>query len=63
MDRTPFRPDRYSPGAQGLTMSLTIFIDDTCPRCRKPVKLAVIEPHPTDRDLAIHNYTASIAAL
>jgi hypothetical protein len=37
-------------------MSLTIFVDDTCPRCRKPVKLAVIEPHPSDRDLAIHNY-------
>jgi hypothetical protein len=37
-------------------MSLTIFIGDTCPRCRKPVKLSAIEPHPTDRDLAIHNY-------
>ena len=37
-------------------MSLTIFIDDTCPRCCKPVKLTLIEPHPSDRDLAIHNY-------
>jgi len=37
-------------------MSLTIYIDDTCPRCRKPVKLSVIEPHQTDRDFAIHNY-------
>jgi hypothetical protein len=37
-------------------MSLTIFIDDTCPRCRKPVKLTLIEPHPSDDDLAIHNY-------
>jgi len=36
-------------------MSLTIFIDDTCPRCRKPAKLTLIEPHPSDRDLAIHN--------
>jgi hypothetical protein len=36
-------------------MSLTIFIDDTCPRCCKPVKLTLIEPHPSDRDLAIHN--------
>ena len=24
-------------------MSLTVFIDDTCPRCRKPVKLTLIE--------------------
>jgi phage FluMu protein Com len=37
-------------------MSLTMFIDDTCPRCRKPVKLSVIEPHPSRRDLAIQNY-------
>jgi phage FluMu protein Com len=37
-------------------MSLTMFIDDTCPRCRKPVKLSVIEPHPSQRDQAIHNY-------
>jgi hypothetical protein len=37
-------------------MSLTIFVDDTCPRCRKPVQLDVIEPHPSDRDLAIHTY-------
>jgi phage FluMu protein Com len=37
-------------------MSLTLFIDDTCPRCRKPVKLSVIEAHPTSRHLAIHNY-------
>jgi hypothetical protein len=37
-------------------MSLTLFINDACPRCRKTVKLAVIEPHPTRRDLAIHNF-------
>ena len=37
-------------------MSLTLSIVDTCPRCRKPVKLSVIEAHPTIRDLAIHNY-------
>ena len=37
-------------------MSLTIFIDDTCLRCRKPLKLTLIEPHPSDRDLAIYNY-------
>jgi hypothetical protein len=37
-------------------MSLTLFVDDTCPKCRKPVRLAVIEPHPTRRDLAVHNF-------
>jgi hypothetical protein len=37
-------------------MSLTLFAVETCPRCRKPVTLSVIEPHPTNRDLAIHNF-------
>jgi len=37
-------------------MSLTVFIDDLCPRCRKPVKLAKIELHSTRPDLAIQNY-------
>ena len=37
-------------------LSLTLFIDDTCPKCRKPVKLSVIEAHPTSPNLAIHNY-------
>jgi hypothetical protein len=52
-----------SPGGEKeLAMSLTIFIDDPCPRCRRPVKPVVIEPHPSYRDLAIHNYHSSIAA-
>jgi hypothetical protein len=37
-------------------MSLTLFVHDTCPKCRKPVRLSVIEPHPSRRDLAIHNF-------
>ena len=35
-------------------MSLDLFMNDTCPRCRKPIKLAVIEQHPTRRDLSIY---------
>jgi phage FluMu protein Com len=37
-------------------MSLTLFINGTCPRCGKPLKLSVIEAHPTSRHFAIHNY-------
>jgi hypothetical protein len=37
-------------------MPFSVYIDDTCPKCRKPVKLAVIEPHPTRRDLSLHNF-------
>jgi hypothetical protein len=37
-------------------MPFTVFVDDTCPKCHKPVRLAVIEPHPTRRDLAIQNF-------
>jgi len=36
-------------------MSFDLFVDDTCPKCRKPLTLAVIERHPTRRDLAVHN--------
>jgi len=31
-------------------------MNDTCPKCRKPIKLAVIEQHPTRRDLAVHKF-------
>jgi hypothetical protein len=37
-------------------MSLDIFMNDTCPKCRKPLKLAGIEPHPNRRDLAVHKF-------
>jgi hypothetical protein len=37
-------------------MSLTLFVDDICPKCRKPIKQTTIELHPTDRDLALHNF-------
>jgi hypothetical protein len=37
-------------------MSLTFSIDDVCPKCRGPVRLATIEAHPDRRDLAVHNY-------
>ena len=35
-------------------MSLTLFVDDTCPKCRKTILHSYIEPHPTRRDLALH---------
>jgi hypothetical protein len=38
-------------------MSLTIFIDDICPKCSKPINFSFIEPHPTCSDLAVHNFT------
>ena len=37
-------------------MSFDLFMDDTCPKCRKPIKLAVIEQHSTGRDLAAHKF-------
>jgi hypothetical protein len=52
----PFECPEFAGGEKELIMFLTPSIDDTCPRCRKPVKLTLIEPHPGDRDLAIHNY-------
>jgi hypothetical protein len=37
-------------------MSLDLFMNDTCARCRKPIKLARIERHPTRRDLSVHKF-------
>jgi hypothetical protein len=37
-------------------MSFTFFVDDTCPKCSKPVAVAVIERHPSRPDLAINNF-------
>jgi hypothetical protein len=46
-----------SPGTEGnLFMPFDLFMDDTCPKCRKPVKFAGIEPHPNRRDLAVHKF-------
>ena len=29
-------------------MSLDVFMNDTCPKCRKLIKLTAVEPHPTN---------------
>jgi hypothetical protein len=31
-------------------------VNETCPRCGKPVSLAIVEPHPTRTDIALHSY-------
>jgi transposase-like protein len=30
--------------------------DTNCPRCRKPIRFAAIEPHPSRSDIAHQNY-------
>ena len=35
-------------------MSLNLFVDDSCPKCRKTIMQSFIEPHPTSSDLALH---------
>jgi hypothetical protein len=37
-------------------MSLDLFMNDTCPKCRKPIKLAAIESHPNSRELSVHKF-------
>ena len=37
-------------------MSLDLFMNDTCPKCRKLIKLTAVEPHPTNRGLAVHKF-------
>jgi transposase len=40
-------------------MSFDLFMNDTCPRCRRPITLAVIEPHAINRELAVHKFKCS----
>jgi hypothetical protein len=35
-------------------MSMIFYFKDPCPKCSKPIMHAVVEPHPSSRDLAIH---------
>jgi hypothetical protein len=37
-------------------MSIIFHHNDPCPKCHKPITQTVIEPHPTRRDLALHNF-------
>jgi len=37
-------------------MSIDRFMNDTCPKCRKPIRLKSITPYPTRCDLAIHKF-------
>jgi len=37
-------------------MSLDLFMNDTCQKCRKPLMPAIIEPHQTRRSLAVHKW-------
>jgi uncharacterized Zn finger protein len=31
-------------------------VSETCPRCGKPVSLAIVELHPTRTDIALHSF-------
>jgi hypothetical protein len=37
-------------------MFLNLYFTDLCPKCQRPTMKAVIESHPTDRDLAIQKF-------
>ena len=37
-------------------MSLDLFMNDACPKCRKLIKMTAVEPHPTHRALAVHKF-------
>jgi hypothetical protein len=51
-----FIPSPRHPALKETHPVLDPFMNGTCPRCRKPIKLAVIEQHPTRRDLAVHKF-------
>jgi hypothetical protein len=40
----------------GETLMLLFQIEETCPRCARPVRLASIDRHPVRTDRALHNF-------
>ena len=40
-------------------MALHFIVDESCPECREPVKLAVVELHPKLRETAVHTLQCS----
>lgn len=40
-------------------MSLTLFIDDLCPKCRRPIRQTTVELHPIRSDLALHYFVCA----
>jgi hypothetical protein len=46
----------FAGSEKELIMSLNSFSEEPCPRCRKPIRQTTIELHPTNRELALHNY-------
>jgi hypothetical protein len=37
-------------------MPFDLFSNDTCAKCRKPIRQTTVERHPTRHDLAIHYF-------
>jgi hypothetical protein len=44
-------------------MSIDLFMNDTCPKCRKAIRRTTITQHPDRRDLAIHNFECADCGL
>jgi hypothetical protein len=53
----PFEYSVIRAARKETQMPFSLYTDDeTCPKCRKPVNLAIVEPHPTRCDLSLHNF-------
>jgi hypothetical protein len=37
-------------------MAFTLYVDDSCPKCRKPTLQAVVQLHPTNPNLALQSF-------
>jgi hypothetical protein len=52
----PFECPLFASRERSVTVSLTFYFNDLCPRCRKPIMQAVIESHPDNRDRALQKF-------
>jgi hypothetical protein len=59
----PFECPQFAECEKELTMSFTLFTDEPCPKCLKPIRQSTIELHPSDPSIAFHKYTCADCGL
>ena len=52
----PMEHPPFAKRERKLTMPFILYVDDNCPKCRKPTMQALVELHPTNPDLALQNF-------
>jgi hypothetical protein len=52
----PFECPQFAGREVESTMSFTLYTDEPCPRCQKPIRQTTVSLHPSLPDIALHDY-------